>query len=76
MENSTQRFAIRVTMDRGEGDTLEVSAATAWSSEQGKADAPWCFAMKVKEVLEALEIHMDGEEWEQFVCGLKTIGDE
>jgi hypothetical protein len=32
--------------------------------------------MKVKEVLEALEIHMNGEEWEQFVCGLKTIGDE
>jgi hypothetical protein len=71
----TERYSIRVTMER-DGHTLEVQASTVWQEQKGQADGPWCFAMRIKEVLETLKTHMVYDEWEGFVRGVKMIGDE
>jgi hypothetical protein len=76
MSDVIQRFTVAVTMDRGEGAVWECKIVDQWKEESGGASAPWCFAMQVTSILETLRPFMTAEEWDDFISGVKTIGDD
>lgn len=75
MDECVEKYSIGVSIDRGDGDTLEVKASLAWKETSGSAGPAWCFAMRITEVLGALEMHFGPDEWTDFVRGIKTLGE-